>query len=73
MSKAYTFEHISLFVSNAFSIIENGKSAKERDGSHDNPFIDLRDALARAHELAAPHQGAIVTILLTRGTHFILL
>ncbi len=37
----------------------------------ENPFTDLRDALARSEELARPFTGAEVQVLLTRGTHFI--
>ena len=62
-----------LLVSNALSIIEDGKSAKNRTGSFDNPFADLRDALRRGGELASKYTHASVTIFLTKGTHFILL
>ena len=35
------------------------------------PFLDLRDALLRADELASPYSSASVTVFLTKGTHFI--
>lgn len=62
-----------VFVSNVQSVISNGKSNSERDGSLSNPFIDVRDALAKANELASSHSNAAITIYLTKGTHFVLL
>ena len=60
-----------LIVSNLFSVVENGTPNQLRDGSLKNPFIDLRDAVSRAIELGAPHSNAKVTVLLTKGVHFI--
>lgn len=60
-------------MTNDISEIGSGKSNQDRDGSPDNPYIDLRDAISRAAELAAPVNQAIVTIYLTRGEHYILL
>ena len=42
-----------------------------RDGSAGNPFLDLRDALIKAQEVAAPYMTASATIFLTEGTHFV--
>ena len=62
----------SLVVSNLFSVIEDAKPNQLRDGSLLNPFVDLRDALSKAEELAAPYSHASVAIYLTRGDHFLL-
>ncbi len=60
-------------MSNVLSVIESGSTNSERDGTLGNPFIDLRDALTRADELAASHSNAAITIYFTRGSHFLLL
>ena len=43
----------------------------QRDGSEAKPFLDIRDPLIRAQELAAPYSNTNVTIYLLKGTHFV--
>ena len=43
----------------------------DRDGSAALPFLDLRDAITRANELAAPFLATNVTIFLSKGPHFV--
>ncbi len=63
----------SLVVSNVISVIENGNHSDSRDGTPTNPFIDMRDALKKAQELAGPFTRVAVEELLTKGSHFILI
>ena len=46
---------------------------QQRDGSEENPFINLRDALVKADEVAAPFSEHNVGIYLSPGTHHIVL
>ena len=61
-----------LYVSNSYIFILNGLLNSERNGSDSNPFVNLRDALVKADEIAAPFSGHNVTILLSPGTHHII-
>ena len=61
-----------IFVSNSDTFVNNGNSNTEREGTEDNPFINLRDALVKADELAAPFSDHSVSIYLTPGTHHVI-
>ena len=64
-----------IFVSPIADIVADGTGApilhSQRDGSESKPFLDIRDAMIRAQELAAPNTSAIVSIYLLKGTHFV--
>ena len=64
-----------MFVSPIADIVADGSGAplphSQRDGSETKPFLDIRDAMIRAQELAAPNTSAIVSIYLLKGTHFV--
>ena len=51
--------------------VDPNTHASQQDGSAALPFLDLRDGLIRAQELAAPWTSANVTIFMSKGPHYI--
>lgn len=48
IDKTQSGVNFRIFVTNDIQVIGDGNSNQSRDGSPGNPFIDLRDAIARA-------------------------
>ena len=61
-----------MFVTNLFSIINDGRSDQSREGTETDPFTNLVGAIRKADELAAPYSGSSVIISLSPGEHFVL-
>ena len=72
ISKNKTGQEFSLVVSNQSQYINDGKTNSQRDGTINNPFIDLRDAILKSDELSADGINTKIIIFLTKGTHYIL-
>ena len=60
-----------IYLSNSDTFTEDGRLNSQREGTETNPFVNLRDALVKADEVAAPFSGHHVTILISPGTHHI--
>lgn len=42
------------------------------DGTSSKPYDNLMDAIERAYELAAPYKSASITILMNKGSHYLI-
>jgi hypothetical protein len=50
----------------------SGTNIQSIDGTLNNPFFDILDALEKAQELCAPFTSCTTTIYLMKGDHFLL-